>query len=240
MAAVQQFQRFNPLVGILEVNTLQLELRLRPAEGVPLWVLMTASLVRDADQRPVHIICQMLDIHQRKETERDLRSSEERYRQFYNDDPSGVYIAAPDGRILTCNPAFLRVFGFRSLEHALVTNLVDLYPSPDQRQAFLEKLIAEKRLENYAIELRRLDGQSVHARINAIAIFDDAGNFSGIRGYLVDITRQQILEKQLLHAQKMEAVGTMAGGVAHDFNNLLMGILGNASLMRMDLPPDHP
>jgi two-component system, cell cycle sensor histidine kinase and response regulator CckA len=221
-------------------NTLQLELRLRPSQGQPLWVLLTASLVRGTDQAPDHIICQVLNIHQRKATERDLRTSEERYRLFYQDDPSGVYIASPDGRILTCNPAFLRIFGFRSIEHALVTNLAVLYPSADRRQAFIEKLLAAKRLENYAVELRRLDGQTVHVRVNAIAIFDDSGNFSGIRGYLVDMTRQQNLEKQLLHAQKMEAVGTMAGGVAHDFNNLLMGILGNASLMRMDLPPEHP
>ncbi len=221
-------------------NTLQLEMRLLPPEGRPLWVLLTASLVRDAEQAPDHLICQVLDIQQRKETERDLRISEERYRQFYHDDPSGVYIAAPDGRILTCNPAFLRIFGFRSIEHALVTNLVELYPSADKRQAFLKKLTREKRLNNYLIELRRMDGQAVHVRINAIAIFDDAGELSGIRGYLVDMTRQQHLEQQLLHAQKMEAVGTMAGGVAHDFNNLLMGILGNASLMRMDLPKGHP
>jgi two-component system cell cycle sensor histidine kinase/response regulator CckA len=223
-----------------ETNTLQLELRLCPPEGEPLWMLMTASLVRDANQAPIHIICQMQDIHQRKQTERDLRTSEERYRQFYDDDPSGVYIAEPTGRILTCNPAFMHIFGFRSPEHALVTNLVALYPSAESRQAFLKKLIAEKRLENYAVELQRLDGQAVHARINAIGIFDEAGELTGIRGYLVDMTRQQNLEKQLLHAQKMEAVGTMAGGVAHDFNNLLMGILGNASLLRMDLPDDHP
>jgi two-component system, cell cycle sensor histidine kinase and response regulator CckA len=221
-------------------NSLQLELRLHPLRGEPLWVLLTASLVHGSDQAPDHIICQVLNIHQRKATERALRISEERYRQFYQDDPSGVYIAQPDGHILTCNPAFLRIFGFRSTEHALVTNLVDLYPSPEGRQVFIEKLLAEKRLENYAADLRRLDGQSVHVRLNAIAIFDDGGEFSGIRGYLVDMTRQQNLEKQLLHAQKMEAVGTMAGGVAHDFNNLLMGILGNASLMRMDLPPEHP
>jgi PAS domain S-box-containing protein len=223
-----------------KTNSLQLELRLCPSQGPPLWVLLTASLVRGADQAPDHIICQVLNIHQRKATERALRTSEERYRQFYQDDPSGVYIAQPDGHILTCNPAFLRIFGFRSIEHALVTNLAKLYPSADQRQAFIEKLLTEKRLENHAVELRRLDGQAVHVRINAIAIFDDSGNLSGIRGYLVDITHQQNLEKQLLHVQKMEAVGTMAGGVAHDFNNLLMGILGNASLMRMDLPPEHP
>ena len=55
-----------------------------------------------------------------------------------------------------------------------------------------------------------------------------------------DITASRNLEEQLLHAQKMEAIGTLSGGIAHDFNNMLAGILGSAELVREDLPPDHP
>ena len=58
--------------------------------------------------------------------------------------------------------------------------------------------------------------------------------------FLRDITQQKKMEAQLLQAQKMEAVGTLAGGVAHDFNNLLMGIQGNVSLALIDAEPEHP
>ena len=61
-----------------------------------------------------------------------------------------------------------------------------------------------------------------------------------IQGTLRDITEQERLKQHLQHAEKMEAVGTLAGGIAHDFNNLLMGIVGNASLLKMDLDVNHP
>jgi signal transduction histidine kinase len=76
---------------------------------------------------------------------------------------------------------------------------------------------------------------------------NDAQNPIGFRGIVQDVTDQLIAEKQreqlasqMLHAQKMEAVGTLAGGIAHDFNNLLMGFQGNLSLMLLDVDPKHP
>jgi two-component system, cell cycle sensor histidine kinase and response regulator CckA len=75
--------------------------------------------------------------------------------------------------------------------------------------------------------------------LNGVGRFNAQGELIEILGYLMDITRQKNLEAQLLHAQKMESIGTMAGGVAHDFNNLLMGILGNTSLLMMDMGEDH-
>jgi nitrogen-specific signal transduction histidine kinase/CheY-like chemotaxis protein len=61
----------------------------------------------------------------------------------------------------------------------------------------------------------------------------------GLRGFLIDISEKKNLEEQLMRAQKMEAIGTLAGGIAHDFNNLLMGILGNVSLMMMKTDETH-
>jgi nitrogen-specific signal transduction histidine kinase/ActR/RegA family two-component response regulator len=66
------------------------------------------------------------------------------------------------------------------------------------------------------------------------------GKSAGLRGFLIDITDQKNLEQQLMRAQKMEAIGTLAGGIAHDFNNLLMGILGNVSLMLMNCDGSNP
>ncbi len=76
--------------------------------------------------------------------------------------------------------------------------------------------------------------------ISASRIKNSDGNSDGFRGIIRDITEKKNLESQLLQAQKMEAIGTLAGGIAHNFNNLLMSIQGNTSLMLLDTNPDHP
>ncbi len=70
--------------------------------------------------------------------------------------------------------------------------------------------------------------------------FDERGEVSGLIGVATDISERRSLEMQLRHAQRMEAIGRLAGGVAHDFNNLLAAILGHGELMMSELPPDHP
>jgi two-component system cell cycle sensor histidine kinase/response regulator CckA len=84
------------------------------------------------------------------------------------------------------------------------------------------------------------DGSERIFNISGAPNADLKGNVTGIVGILQDITEQKRLESQLLQAQKMEAVGTLAGGIAHDFNNLLMGIQGYASLMSLDMDATHP
>jgi PAS domain S-box-containing protein len=101
------------------------------------------------------------------------------------------------------------------------------------------------RVLNYEVITK--DGTKKILYLSASLMRDPAQNPIGFRGIVQDVTDQLIAEKQreqlasqMLHAQKMEAVGTLAGGIAHDFNNLLMGFQGNLSLMLLDVDPKHP
>ena len=90
----------------------------------------------------------------------------------------------------------------------------------------------------YGISLLRKDGSSLEVEINAKAI--SIKGEPGIQVWVRDISKEISLQRQLLQAQKMEAIGTLAGGVAHDFNNMLTIILGYAEILLSDMDEQDP
>ncbi|MBI2838995.1 MAG: PAS domain S-box protein [Acidobacteria bacterium] len=180
------------------------------------------------------------DITQRKKTEEALQLSEDKYRRFFEQDLAGNYVSTPDGRLVACNPAFARMFGFDSPSDALTSNLEELYPSREARDDFLDILMKRGRLEYHQAELRRRDGRPIYVVETAVAIHDGLGKLIEIQGYLIDESERRQAEEQLRQSQKMEAVGRLAGGIAHDFNNLLTAILGYSSLLSTQLGEQHP
>ncbi len=180
------------------------------------------------------------DVTDRLRAESALRDSEERYRDFFEDDLTADFISTADGRIVDCNPAFVRMFGFASRDEALAAPAAGLYPDRANREQLLDQVRASGSLEYYEHELRRCDGEPVHVVENVIGLFGSDGEFEGLKGYMFDVTPRKQLEEQLRRAQKMEAVGRLAGGVAHDFNNILMTIMGSAELLLFDTDDDDP
>ncbi len=169
----------------------------------------------------------------RNAAESALRESEERYRQFFEEDLTGFFSSTANGTLVSCNPAFLRIFGFASLEEALDRNTSSLYPAPEIREAYLDLVRKHGKLEYYEMELRRIDGKPVFIVETVIGSFDEHGNLVGLKGYIFDNTERKKLEEQLLQSQKMEAVGQLASGIAHDFNNVMGVVLTASHLLGM-------
>ena len=169
---------------------------------------------------------------ERKRVEEALRASEERYRLFFEEDLTGDFNSTPNGRILACNPAFARIFGFSSVEEAEQASTVSLYPHPKLRESMLKVLKERKKLEYYEEELRRIDDKPVYVVENIIGKFDVQGNLVEIKTYVFDNTERRKLEDQLRQAQKLENLGTMAGGIAHDFNNILTIMSVHMSILK--------
>ncbi len=169
-----------------------------------------------------------------------LKQSEARYREIFENEFTGVYVAAPQGALLACNPAFVAMFGFASTGEALAADFRSLFRSASDRSAFLDALATRRRVENHEVEFQRADGKALHAVQNAVGVLGPGGDLVEIRGYVTDTTAHRQLEDQLRQAQKMEAVGRLAGGLAHDMNNMLTAILGFSELWLGSAGPDAP
>jgi PAS domain S-box-containing protein len=174
---------------------------------------------------------------QRKLMEEALQESENKYRQFFEQDLTGDFIAAADGLIRFCNPAFAKIFGFATVKDVLESqsNIHDLLKEPvDRYKVMLDKNEAGVDRE---FEFPRRNGEIAKAIGKINGIFNEHRQLVESRGYLFDITEHKKLEEQLRGAMRMEAVGRLAGGIAHDFNNILTVINGYCELLLRQQDP---
>ena len=177
---------------------------------------------------------------ERRKAEDALRASEARYRRLFERNLAGVFRSTVDGRILECNRAFAQVLGYESPEELRGVRAVDLYATAADREALLERIRAERTLIGLEVCFRKKDGRLVWALENVTLLGTETGEAGTLEGTMIDITERKNLEEQFRQAQKMEAIGRLAGGVAHDFNNILTVILGSSDLLGASLSTASP
>ncbi|MDR3626267.1 MAG: PAS domain S-box protein, partial [Ignavibacteriaceae bacterium] len=137
------------------------------------------------------------DITNRKKAEEELYRSEKQYKAFFEDDLTGVFSSNIFGHMITCNPSFLRIFDFKSIEEVLAYDLYNLYPSREARDSLLRKLKEEKRLEYFEIEMCSKTGRHLFILETMLGTFNTANELIEIKGYMIDITARKIAELQL-------------------------------------------
>jgi PAS domain S-box-containing protein len=180
----------------------------------------------------VGAVVTFVDISDRERAEQELRQSEEKYRELFEHATHGIFRSSMDGTLLDVNPALVAMLGYNSKEELLARNLDrDIYDNPDDRRAILERVGRKGRVDGEEVNWRRKDGKIIGIRLGGAAVHGQNGLFSHFEIIVEDVTERRSLEGQFRQAQKMEAIGLLAGGISHDFNNLLSVILGNSELL---------
>ena len=171
-----------------------------------------------------------------------LTMSEMRCQHLVNSSPDIIYTLSSDGIFTYINHAWEKILGHKSDEVTDKKFADFIQDGGIDRSRELFKRVKEggETIRDMSCTLVHKDGASRLFSMSCAPDFDSEGNIVGIVGVLKDVTEQRRLQAQLTQAQKMEAIGTLAGGVAHDFNNLLMGIQGRTSLMFLNIDSDHP
>ncbi|OGL09475.1 MAG: hypothetical protein A3I14_02640 [Candidatus Rokubacteria bacterium RIFCSPLOWO2_02_FULL_73_56] len=165
---------------------------------------------------------------ERKQAEDALARSEAQYRSLVEGAVHGIARTNRGGRFLAVNRALVTMLGYESEAELLALDLArDVYADPAERL----RVIEGSRKAAQETQWKRKDGTLVTVRLSGPPTRDADGHTTGFEIIVEDVTARRQLEEQLRQAQKMEAIGQLAGGVAHDFNNLLTVIIGRSQLL---------
>jgi len=176
-----------------------------------------------------------------KRHEEALRHSEARYRSLVQSAVYGIYRASIDGRFLDVNPALIHMLGYDSAEDIVrLDPQQDVFLEPSAHSHLMQEFQRTGKLDSAEVRWKKKDGTAITVRLSgrsADAVDDRDATLEIIAE---DVTERRALEDQFRQAQKMEAVGRLAGGVAHDFNNLLMVVSGYTEVLLEDLKESDP
>ena len=220
-----------------------IEYRIRDRVGKWRWVKdIGRTFEKDRAGRPVFMCGVTMDISKQKEAAIYYQETERRYQSYFSCFPEGAFLFDQKGHFLEVNEATTRISGYPK-SHLLNSALPELIAEKNLEQGMnhLSRLIDTGHVSE-EILLKKYDGKLIHVVLEAIQLSENAyiGYFKDISEYKRTMEEMRKLEEQLNQAQKMEAIGRLAGGVAHDFNNLLTGIQGYAEIVHDALQVKDP
>ncbi|OIJ09255.1 hypothetical protein BKP35_17105 [Anaerobacillus arseniciselenatis] len=216
-----------------EIPFYQMEKRYIHKEGHIVWGLISINLISDDYEIPKYVICQVQNITEKKEMERRLLESEERYRRLVESSPETIAVLV-DEKIEYLNPAGMKLLGAKSKEEIIGRSIWDFYPKEDH-----------ERVHQNMLKILSGSTQSMVAREHTIFRFDgtpvsisstiSATTYKGvqaIQAIVRDITEMKKVDEWLQKSEKLSLVGQLAAGVAHEVRNPLTSIKGFIQLAK--------
>lgn len=160
---------------------------------------LSASLIRNAYGKPKAFIATTRDIAERKQAEKVLKESEEKYRTLTENINVGVYrnTVGAKGKFIEANPAIVKMFGYKSKEQFFAISVADLCLNPEDRKKFNEKMLKDGFVKNEELLLKTTDGPSFIGSVSAVAVKDKQGEVQYYDGIIEDITERKRAEEEL-------------------------------------------
>lgn len=207
--------------------------------GGSFWGYLSAGRLEAEDKSLIALVLVITDITDLKKAEEALQESEERYRRLVELCPEAIYIHS-DGRLVFSNRMGATLLGAESPEELYGRLMLD-FVHGDYREIarqYNENIIRHREAVSMTEQLFvRIDGSCVPVEVAGIS-FSFRGS-DAVQIVARDISERKKMQDEMLKTQKLESLGILAGGIAHDFNNILTTILGNLSLIRMQVDPGH-
>jgi PAS domain S-box-containing protein len=224
-----------------EIDAYSLEKRFIRKDGQALVVDLSVRCVRGPDGAVDHFIAMLHDISARKHAEEALRTSEAKARSILNSTGAGMALIDRELKVVDCNEPFAARYGTTRAE-AVDRRITDFVP---EEVVAMRRIVAESVLDTGVPRQAVDEHGGVWYEYTVYPVKNDAGETTMVVIHSLDITdrvrlqeEKSRLETQYQQAQKMEAIGQLAGGVAHDFNNLLQVIRGYTEVAQIHLAED--
>ena len=214
----------------------------RRKDGSPLWVLVNANLELGLDGSTI-IEGTVIDIADRKRNSLAIEEWKNRYDAAIQASRQIIYESDPESKRVTLGGCVSEILGHSAAELSGDTGAWRALIHPEDSSYYFERLrtaVTSRQTVEFDFRARRKDNTYRILEQQSRAVFDESGDVLRIVGFISDITERRALETQLRQAQKMEAIGRLAGGVAHDFNNLLTIIGGYSSILIEKNGPSGP
>jgi PAS domain S-box-containing protein len=203
----------------------------RPRTQDRVWLLVNAMVQPDQHGDVQSVVCSFADITARKRAEDAARASNAMFRAVYDNAGLGVLLREPAGQLVSCNRAFTRMVGRSADTLRTLPPARYVYPEDMELSAQMHADLLAGRRDAYEVERRyvRADGEIVWGHVTVSAVREPDGRTCYLVEMVMDITDRKRMEAQLMLADRLASLGTMAAGVAHEINNPLTWLMGNIS-----------